>query len=62
MPLAPPVGVVIANHSNCARVEKTIEPMVRQTGCEQVIVVDNAATDMFTRPGDVRFRYVKLGR
>jgi glycosyltransferase involved in cell wall biosynthesis len=70
MPLAPPVGVVIANHNNCAFVEKAIESVAHQTVRDlQVIVVDDASTDRsdevirrcLARLGDTRFRYVKLG-
>ena len=70
MPLAPPVGVVIANHNNCAFVEKAIELVARQTVRDlQVVVVDDASTDRsdevirrcLARLGDTRFRYVKLG-
>jgi glycosyltransferase involved in cell wall biosynthesis len=69
MPFAPPVGVVIANHNNCAFVEKAIESVARQTvGDLQVVVVDDASTDRsddvirscLARRGDTRFRYVKL--
>src|SRR4030095_14549612 len=69
MPLAPPVGVVIANHNNCAFVEKAVESVARQTVRDlQVIVVDDASTDAsdevirrcLARLGDTRFRYVKL--
>ena len=70
MPLAPPVGVVIANHNNCAFVEKAIESVAHQTVRDlQVVVVDDASTDRsdevirrcLARLGDTRFRYVKLG-
>jgi len=70
MPLAPPVGVVIANHNNGAFVEKAIESVARQTVRDlQVVVVDDASTDRsdevirrcLARLGDTRFRYVKLG-
>ena len=70
MPLAPPVGVVIANHNNGAFVEKAIESVARQTVRDlQVVVVDDASTDhsdevirrCLARLGDTRFRYVKLG-
>jgi len=69
MPLAPPVGVVIANHNNCAFVEKAIESVAHQTVRDlQVVVVDDASTDRsdevirrcLARLGDARFRYVKL--
>jgi glycosyltransferase involved in cell wall biosynthesis len=70
MPLAPPVGVVIANHNNGAFVEKAIESVACQTVRDlQVVVVDDASTDRsdevirrcLARLGDARFRYVKLG-
>ena len=70
MPLAPPVGVVIANHNNGAFVEKAIESVACQTVRDlQVVVVDDASTDRsdevirrcLARLGDTRFRYVKLG-
>lgn len=70
MPLAPPVGVVIANHNNCAVVDKAIDSVVRQTVRDlRVVVVVDASTDSsgdvirrcLARPGDTRFRYVKLG-
>ena len=70
MPLAPPVGVVIANHNNGAFVEKAIESVACQTVRDlQVVVVDDASTDhsdevirrCLARLGDTRFRYVKLG-
>ncbi len=69
MPLAPPVGVVIANHNNCAFVGKAIESVARQTARDlQVVVVDDASTDRsdevirgcLARLDDMRFRYVKL--
>ena len=70
MPLAPPVEVVIANHNNCAFVEKAMESVAHQTVRDlQVVVVDDASTDRsdevirrcLARLGDTRFRYVKLG-
>ena len=48
MPLAPPVGVVIANHNNCGFIEKAIES-------------DEVIRRCLARLGDTRFRYVKLG-
>ena len=69
MPSAPPVGVVVTNHNNCAYVEKAIESLVRQTVRElRVVVVDDASTDRsdeairrcLSRLDDRRFRYVKL--
>src|SRR5882757_10837159 len=70
MPLAPPVGVVIANHNNRAFVERAIESVAHQTVRDlQVVVVDDASTDRsdeairrcLAHLGDARFRYVKLG-
>ena len=49
MSLAPPVGVVIANHNNCAYVEKAIGSVAHQT------------RRCLAGLGDARFRYVKLG-
>jgi len=69
MPLAPPVGVVVANHNNGAFVEKAIESVARQSVRDlSVIVVDDASTDRsdeairrcLARLDDPRFRYVKL--
>ena len=69
MPLAPPVGVVIANHNNCAFVDRAIESVARQSVRDlQVVVVDDASTDSsdevirrsLARLDDTRFRYVKL--
>ena len=69
MPLAPPVGVVVANHNNAAFVESAIESVARQTVRDlRVVVVDDASTDRsdevirrcLARLGDGRFRYVKL--
>jgi glycosyltransferase involved in cell wall biosynthesis len=69
MPFAPPVGVVIANHNNCAFVEKAIESVAHQTVRDlRVVVVDDASTDRsdevirhcLARLDDPRFRYVKL--
>lgn len=69
MPLAPPVGVVIANHNDSAFVEKAIESVAGQTVRDlQVVVVDDASTDSsdeivrrcLSRLDDARFRYVKL--
>jgi len=71
MPIAPPVGVVIANHDNAAYVDKAIESAARQTVQDiQVAVVDDASTDgsdeairaCLARLDDRRFRYVKLDR
>ena len=46
MPLAPPVGIVVANHNNGAFVEKAIESVACQTvGDLRVVVVDDASTD-----------------
>lgn len=69
MPLAPPVGVVIANHDNAAYVDKAIESAARQTVQDiQVVVIDDASSDgsdeairaCLARLDDRRFRYVKL--
>jgi glycosyltransferase involved in cell wall biosynthesis len=69
MPLAPPVGIVVANHNNGAFVEKAIESVACQTvGDLRVVVVDDASTDSsddairrcLSRLNDGRFRYVKL--
>lgn len=69
MPLAPPVGVVIANYNNCAFVERAIESVARQTARNlRVVIVDDGSTDAsdeaiqccLARLGDDRFRYVKL--
>src|SRR5205807_135482 len=71
MPQAPPVGVVVANHDNCAFVETAIESAARQTVRDiRVVVVDDASTDAsdeairrcLARLDDRRFRYVKLER
>jgi glycosyltransferase involved in cell wall biosynthesis len=69
MSLAPPVGVVIANHNNCAFVEKAIESAAHQTVRGLQVVVVDASTDCSDEVirrclaglGDTRFRYVKLG-
>lgn len=70
MPLAPPVGVVVANHNNGAYVEKAIQSVARQTVRDlQVVVVDDASTDRSDETirqclaslDDPRFRYVRLG-
>jgi glycosyltransferase involved in cell wall biosynthesis len=69
MPLAPPVGVVVANHNNGAFVERAIESVARQCARDlSVVVVDDASTDRsddairrcLARLDDPRFRYVKL--
>ena len=59
MPFAPPVGVVIANHNNCAFVEKAIESVAHQTvrGLQVVVDASTDCSDEVMR----RFRYVKLG-
>jgi glycosyltransferase involved in cell wall biosynthesis len=71
MPLAPPVGVVVANHNNGAYVEKAIESVARQTVRDlRVVVVDDASTDRsdeairhcLSRLDDSRFRYLPLER
>lgn len=69
MPSAPAVGVVVANHNNCAFVAKAIESVARQTVRDiSVVVVDDASTDQsdeairqcLARLDDPRFRYVRL--
>jgi glycosyltransferase involved in cell wall biosynthesis len=69
MPVAPPVGIVVANHNNDAFVERAIESVARQSVRDlQVVVVDDASTDSsdeairrgLARHGDTRFRYVRL--
>ncbi|MBM3646905.1 MAG: glycosyltransferase family 2 protein [Alphaproteobacteria bacterium] len=69
MPLAPPVGIVIANRNNATFVERAIESVARQTVRDlTVVVVDDASTDgsdavirrCLARLDDRRFRYVKL--
>jgi glycosyltransferase involved in cell wall biosynthesis len=69
MPSAPAVGVVVANHNNCAFVAKAIESVARQTVRDiSVVVVDDASTDQsdeiiracLATLDDPRFRYVRL--
>jgi glycosyltransferase involved in cell wall biosynthesis len=69
MPVAPTVGVVVANHNNAAFVERAIDSVARQTVRDlSVVVVDDASTDgsdeairrCLARLDDPRFRYVKL--
>jgi glycosyltransferase involved in cell wall biosynthesis len=69
MPLAPTVGVVIANHDNCAFVTQAIDSVARQTFRNiRVIVVDDASNDEsdqtvrehLSRLADSRFHYVRL--
>jgi len=69
MPVAPTVGVVIANHNNSDFVGKAIESVARQTVRDiRAVVVDDASTDRsdetirtcLARLGDARFRYIKL--
>jgi glycosyltransferase involved in cell wall biosynthesis len=69
VPVAPEVGVVIANYNNSAYVKHAIESAARQTvrGI-RVVVVDDASTDGSDEAvrqclrdlGDERFRYVRL--
>src|SRR5689334_23848722 len=67
MPVAPTVGVVVANHNNAAFVERAIDSVARQTVRDlSVVVVDDASTDRsdeairrcLARLDDARFRYV----
>ena len=69
MPSAPAVGVVVANHNNCAFVAKAIESVARQTVRDlSVVIVDDASTDRsdevirqcLATLDDPRFRYVRL--
>jgi glycosyltransferase involved in cell wall biosynthesis len=69
MPLAPTVGVVVANHNNSAFVAKAIDSVARQTVRDiRVVVVDDASTDRsdevirqcLSHLDDARFRYVRL--
>jgi glycosyltransferase involved in cell wall biosynthesis len=69
MPLAPTVGVVIANYNNGAFVAKAIESVARQTARDfRAIVVDDASTDQSDEAirgclaclNDARFTYVRL--
>ena len=69
MPLAPTVGVVIANYNNSAFVAKAIESVARQTVRDiHAIIVDDASTDRsheaihdcLSRLDDSRFDYVRL--
>ena len=68
-PLAPTVGVVLANHNNGAYIEKAIESAARQTVRDiRVMVIDDASTDgsqeairrCLSRLDDRRFRYIGL--
>ena len=69
MPVAPTVGVVIANHNNCDFIAKAIQSVARQTVRNiRAVVVDDASTDRsdeairacLSQLDDGRFRYIKL--
>jgi glycosyltransferase involved in cell wall biosynthesis len=69
MPVAPTVGVVIANHNNSDFVGKAIDSVARQTVRNiRAVVVDDASTDRsdeairtcLSQLDDGRFRYIKL--
>src|SRR5258708_33538020 len=69
MLLVPTVGVVVANHDNCAFVTRAIDSVARQTFRDiRVIVVDDASNDEsdkvirehLSRLADPRFHYVRL--
>ena len=69
MPVAPTVGVVIANHNNSDFIAKAIESVARQTVRNiRAVVVDDASTDRsdetirecLAQLGDARFRYTRL--
>jgi Glycosyl transferase family 2 len=69
MPVAPTVGVVIANHNNSDFIAKAIESVARQTVRNiRAVIVDDASTDRsdetirecLSQLGDARFRYIKL--
>src|SRR5262245_44160612 len=69
MPLAPTVGVVVANYDNGAFVARAIDSVARQTFRDiRVIVVDDASNDEsdvvirehLARLADPRFHYVRL--
>jgi glycosyltransferase involved in cell wall biosynthesis len=69
VPVAPPVGIVIANYNNADFVTHAIESAARQTFRNiQVVVVDDASTDDSDRlvrqylsdMNDERFRYIQL--
>jgi glycosyltransferase involved in cell wall biosynthesis len=69
MPVAPTVGVVIANHNNSDFVGKAIESVARQSVRNiRAVIVDDASTDRsdetiracLSQLDDGRFRYLKL--
>ncbi len=69
MPVAPTVGVVIANHNNRDFIAQAIESVARQTVRNiRAVVVDDASTDRsdetirecLAQLGDARFRYIRL--
>ena len=69
MPVAPTVGVVIANHNNCDFIAKAIQSVARQTVRNiRAVVVDDASSDRsdetiracLSQLDDGRFRYIKL--
>lgn len=69
MPVAPPVGIVIANYNNAGFIEDAIRSVVRQTVRDiKAIVVDDASTDQsdevirrcLSDLNDSRFHYVRL--
>ena len=69
VPVAPPVGIVIANYNNASFIGDAIGSAARQTVRDiKVIIVDDASTDQSDRVirqylsnlNDTRFRYVRL--
>ena len=69
VPVAPPVGIVIANYNNANFIGDAIDSAARQTVRDiQVVVVDDASTDQSDRVirrhlaelNDPRFRYIRL--
>lgn len=69
MPVAPPVGIVIANYNNANFIKDAIDSAARQTVRDiQVVVVDDASTDSsdqvirrhLAELNDPRFRYIRL--
>lgn len=69
MLLVPTVGVVVANHDNCAFVTRAIDSVTRQTFRDiRVVVVDDASNDdsdevirkHLSRLADPRFQYIRL--
>jgi glycosyltransferase involved in cell wall biosynthesis len=71
MPLAPSVGVVVANHNNGAFVERALESVAGQSARDLcVVVIDDASTDRsagiiercLDRLNDPRFRFLKQDR